>query len=167
MKRYSEFFNTLYDDNSPVYSSGSGVHYSILRALVWVPWMKFHDFSIIWDEDHDQRIIWVIEQLYVRLLLHNVLFIGERDTHVTILTSDPVASDFEEGVREICGKVSSYCSKVSVDPFRRGCGCITNDPDDQVATYLSGIDAIWSLGTREAVFSPHGVPDAGLSPSDT
>jgi hypothetical protein len=149
MNRYSEFFSTVYDEPSPADHFGKGAHYSVLRALVWVPRMKFHDFAVIWDEDHDQRILWVAEQLYVRLLLHNVLFIGERSTHVTVLTIDSVDSQFEESFREICGKVSSYCAHITISPFRRGGLGIIDASADQVEWYLEGIGSLWSLGTRE------------------
>jgi hypothetical protein len=146
MKRYSEFFSTLYDE------FGSWAHYSVLRALVWVPQMRVHDFAVIWDENHDTRIIWVVEQLYVRLLLHNVLFIGERKSQVTVLTIDPVSSEFEAGLREICGRVSCYCAHLSVVPYRSGGGGIIDDSSERVDAYLKAIDALWSLGTREPVF---------------
>ena len=159
MKKYSEFFNTLYDEDSSGSGLSSGTHYSILRALVFVPLMKFHDFAVIWGEGHDQRIIWIIEQLYARLLLHNVLFIGERAGQVTVLTSEIVSVGFEAKLQEICGKIPAYCSSVSVGKLLSGCGDIIDDSRDQVEWYLNGIVALWSLGTREAVLSPHENPD--------
>jgi len=159
MHKYSEFFNTLYDESSSVEGLASGAHYSILRAFVWVPLMSFHDFAVIWTKDHDQKIIWIIEQLYVRLLLHNVLFIGEREGRITVLTSEKVSAGFEDKLQEICRRVPSYCSSVYVGPLLSGCGDILDDSRDQVEWYLSGIVALWSLGTREAVLSQQEDPD--------
>jgi hypothetical protein len=152
MRSYSEFFNTLYDEVEGC------AHYSVLRALVWVPQMRFHDFAVVWDEFHDPRIIWVVEQLYVRLLLHNVLFIGERKTQVTVLTPESVGIEFEVGLREICGKIPSYCSQLSVVSYGIGDGGIINDSREQVAYYLNSIDALWSLGTKDPVFRSSSAP---------
>jgi len=146
MKLYSEFFTTLHDED-PIL--GNGIHYSVLRALVWVPQMSNHDFAIIWGADHDSRILWVAEQLYVRLLLHHVLFISESASRVTVLTSGPVAMEFERGFREIAGRVSCYCSEVCIEPFRSGTGYIADDTVE-VSSYLNGINERWSLGTRGA-----------------
>lgn len=62
------FFHTLHDEPGRVGSLGRGTHYSVLRAVIWEPEPRFHDFAVIWDEDHDTRIIGVLEQLYVRRL---------------------------------------------------------------------------------------------------
>ena len=78
MRTYSPFFQTLYDEQAPVGHLGRGTHYSVLRAAVFHdelgeilpenrykgPHAKFHDFAVIWDEDHDKRVIEVIEQIY-------------------------------------------------------------------------------------------------------
>ena len=147
MNTYSEFFTTLHDESAP--EGTQGTHYSVLQALVWVPQMSIHDFAVIWDRDHDSRIIWVAEQLYVRLLLHSVLFIGESESRVTILTAGVGTNEFEVGLKEICDRVPSYCSDISVGVFRSSCGYITHE-SNEVAAYLEGINILWSLGTREA-----------------
>jgi hypothetical protein len=76
MPKYSEFFQTLYDEQGPTIGLGRGTHYSVLRAVVFhdetgepLPDARFTDFAIIWDEDHDTRVIDPIEDIYCRGLL--------------------------------------------------------------------------------------------------
>src|SRR4051812_20247485 len=71
MQKYSEFFQTLHDEQAPVGYLGRGTHYSILRAVVFSDSLakplfdaRFLDFAVIWDEDHDARIIEPIQKLY-------------------------------------------------------------------------------------------------------
>ena len=63
MKQYSPFFSTLHDEDGPVGHLGGGTHYSVLRAVLWEPEPAFHDFAVVWDEDHDLRVVWVLEQM--------------------------------------------------------------------------------------------------------
>ncbi|WP_233352939.1 hypothetical protein, partial [Vibrio cholerae] len=57
--------------------------------------VKIHDFALIWDEDHDTRIIEVIEKLCVQNALSPVRFIGERKGGVTILVDKSLYADKE------------------------------------------------------------------------
>jgi len=89
---YSALFNTIYDETQPVGEIGRGTHYSILRAaqsldLKLEPEIQItaQDFGVIWDEDHDDRIMDVIEELYIQNLLAPILFIGERKGSVTVI----------------------------------------------------------------------------------
>ena len=84
MKVYSPYFQTLHDDQGPVGQLGRGAHYSVLRAIV------FHDengrptagtdfnFAVIWDEDHDERVIMAIEECHRRRILSSCIAFGER-----------------------------------------------------------------------------------------
>src|SRR5690606_15837476 len=85
MKKYSPYFTTLYDQQAPVGKLGRGTHYSILRATCWDlledysrTRAKHFDFAILWDEDHDTRIIQCIEELYLEGLLPRFIAFGER-----------------------------------------------------------------------------------------
>ena len=71
MHKYSAFFETLHDERTPTGKLGRGTHYSVLRAVVFSDSMgkpltaaQFADFAIIWDEDHDERVIEPIEKFY-------------------------------------------------------------------------------------------------------
>ena len=70
MQAYSDFFQTLHDETSPTGYLGRGTHCSVLRAVVFhdpmgkpLPEGQFTDFAVIWDEDHDTRVIEPIEEI--------------------------------------------------------------------------------------------------------
>lgn len=165
---YSTLFTTIYDEVTPVGSLGRGTHYSILRAtescnslLGQLNYFKIHDFSIIWDEDHDTRIIDIIEKLYISNLLSPILFIGERKGCVTVIV--------EKEFYDSNGSYAYFRSKLediandSNDPWQVEAGyydretdsvcilsqVIINAPGKQVSTYLNNIDNLWSLGLKD------------------
>src|SRR5438093_42433 len=91
---YSPFLETLHDETRPVGNLGRGTHYSVLRAVTWhdtfltaLPRAALLDFAIIWDEDHDARVIQVVNELYFEGLLAPVRFIGERKGGLTVLVA--------------------------------------------------------------------------------
>ena len=86
MKNYMQLATTLYDEQQPVGHLGRGTHYSVLRTTTWVSAAGErldkphpHDLAVIWDEDHDERVIQVIRRLRKEGLLSPVLFIGEEE----------------------------------------------------------------------------------------
>ena len=87
---YSTLIQCLYDEPSSVVRSYP--HYSVFRAIdsrdvtqngVDLP--RVHDFAVIWDEDHDSRIIPVIEEMLMAGLLPGVHFVGEQKGTLTII----------------------------------------------------------------------------------
>src|SRR5258708_7952549 len=89
---YSPFFNTLHDETAPVGDLGRGTHYSVMRAITWhdaqlrvLPKASALDFAIIWDEDHDTRVVALVEKMYFEGLLAPVRFVGERKGMFTVL----------------------------------------------------------------------------------
>src|ERR1700692_4902503 len=89
---YSPFFKTLHDETQPVGHFGRGTHYSVLQVPIWqdqwlnpLPLGSLLDFAVIWDEDHDERVIEVIENIYFSGLLAPVRFIGERKGSLSVL----------------------------------------------------------------------------------
>lgn len=73
---YSALLACLYDEPEPVGHLGRGTHYSIFRTAEWrdvvldpLPVPQIHDFAIIWDEDHDTRVIEAVEAIYMTGLL--------------------------------------------------------------------------------------------------
>src|SRR6185312_7861892 len=92
---YSPLFHTLYDEQDPVGKLGRGTHYSILSAVQWVDKRKkllpipcLQRFAVLWDEDHDERVIGVIERAYMRGIFAPVLCIGEKKACVTVVVDD-------------------------------------------------------------------------------
>lgn len=155
MKRYSHLFSTLHDEDTPVGNFAYGAHYSILRAVIWDVDPKalptYHDFAILWDEDHDDRVIWTVEQLYIRRMLPSVLAIGERKGSVTAIVVPGTPRSFEKKLEEITQENpgDSWCADVGTLEEPNGLGCPSRATD-----YLRGIDALWHLGAHPVVPPP-------------
>src|SRR5262245_57485669 len=102
MQRYSDFFTTIHDETGPTGYLGRGTHYSILRAMVFhdpvgkpLPEGQHTDFALIWDEDHDVRVIEPIEEIYRRRLLSGFLMFGECRGCFTGVLSGSLSFGFE------------------------------------------------------------------------
>ncbi|WP_203250055.1 hypothetical protein [Cysteiniphilum marinum] len=153
MKNYSHFFQTIYDESEPAGSLGRGTHYSILRAVVFTENKEsfFHDFAVIWDEDHDERVIFLIEHLYYKNLLHHFTIIGERKGSVSLINSriDTISQNIELAQKETEEvTVDGDWWSVNIDTIKEPV-CIINDSKDKVQVYLKNIDNLWSLGRKE------------------
>ncbi len=97
MQTYSDFFKTLHDETSPIGYLGRGTHYSVLRAAVFhdpmgkpLPEGQFADFAVIWDEDHDTRVMEPIEEIYRRGMLSSFLMFGEHKGSFTAILSNKI-----------------------------------------------------------------------------
>jgi hypothetical protein len=154
MSSYSSFIQTIYDEPKPIGYLGRGTHYSVFRAVVFekLDKAKFHDFAVIWDEDHDQRIISVIEELYFNGLLSHVAFIGERKAMVTLLIkeelSPSIKNEIEKKVKEACEKFGDFWS-VEIGLISSDNSNIISDSSEKVSLYLNNIQMLWSLGTKD------------------
>jgi hypothetical protein len=117
----------------------------------------FLDFAIVWDEDHDERIIDAILILYLGGLLAPVRFIGERKGVLSILLApavidawdEPTLQRYRDDVESVCTSLEDpWTAEVnSVDSSRHS---IIHAAPEDVATYLKNIDMLWRLGTRAA-----------------
>lgn len=90
--KYSPHLHCIYDEPAPTGHIGRGTHYSVVQALSWRTetgelrqQAAVQNVAIIWDEDHDERIIPCVEALLMAGLLHAVSMIGERKGGVTIV----------------------------------------------------------------------------------
>ncbi len=112
MKIYSDFIKTIYDQQEPVGKIGRGMHYSVLRAPVSTnlnqepSQLKFQNFAILWDEDHDERVLIIIEHLLFAGLLAPVKFIGERKGMLEIILDNDFCSNSSRD------KIDSYKDKI-------------------------------------------------------
>lgn len=90
---YSKFFNTIYDEHQSSIDIGRGCHYSILSAQINLQGRNPFNwyFAIIWDEDHDERVIGVLEELYSQNKLHNYIAFGERKGGFTAVLANGIA----------------------------------------------------------------------------
>lgn len=151
-RNYSDFFSTLYDEAGPVGQLGRGTHYSVLRSVVWLPMPRFHDIAVIWDEDHDTRVIWVLEQLYVRNMLPQAVAIGERKGEITVLTREMPVPGYSQQLEAIATCVPSDSFTSSVEGLAEATGIISGS-EARIRAYLAGIDALWELGLKDVTFT--------------
>ncbi|CAI2388202.1 MULTISPECIES: hypothetical protein [Alteromonas] len=164
-KAYSSLFSTVYDEHAPIGHLGRGTHYSIFRAAQFLnnlyepqtP-LKIQDFCVVWDEDHDTRVIEVIEKLYIKNLLAPVLYIGERKGGVTVILDKKFYDDqsllrsFYQQIDEISqGLDDPWCSEVGyLDLSNKDVNAeaLINDSSEKVTVYLNNINNLWSLGHK-------------------
>jgi RNA polymerase alpha subunit len=99
MQSYCDFFKTIHDETIPTGYLGQGTHYSVLRAMVFhdpfgIPMSEgqFADFAVIWDSDHDVRVMKTIEEIFRRGLLSSFVIFGERKGIFTAILSDTIRS---------------------------------------------------------------------------
>lgn len=171
----SPFFQVLHDETKPTGSLGNGTHYSVVRTVLPV-WslndndsdeenvvfsgarrakLELHDFAIIWDEDHDERIWGVIQHLHAGGLLAPVRFIGERKGSITVLCAPDAGYDGSNGgfkrYQELVARAVAADAGDSWDleVFKLGEDGqtrIINDRREKVTAYLEGLAALWTLG---------------------
>jgi hypothetical protein len=167
MKQYSPFFETLYDQPEPVGVLGRGTHYSVLRIPCWHhPDLTSRstafdqDFAVLWDEDHDERVIPVIEGLYRAGLLAPLRYIAERKGGLFVLLDSDAAVALQSR-----GQLTLYRDRLegAIKPERdywelMGFGVvgaqlerIVDDTDERVQCYLSAINMLWNLGHKPGV----------------
>jgi hypothetical protein len=101
--KYSPLLHCVYDETAPTGQIGRGTHYSVVQALSWRSnkgelrkQAAVQNVAIIWDEDHDERIIPCVEALLMAGLLHAISMIGERKGGVTIVFNSMSAAYLSE-----------------------------------------------------------------------
>jgi len=163
MQTYSSFFQTLHDETKPTGSLGRGTHYSVLRAITWHgpdrrPLKKAHylDFAIIWDEDHDIRVINAIELIYKRGWLSSAVFVGERKAAFTYLMPEDIYASTPDSDRQKFElEIDTLMQSLENDPWNGYIGTISsddsqiiNDKPEKVQLYLRSIEMLWQLGVK-------------------
>lgn len=166
---YSTFLQCLYDQSSPVVPHYG--HYSIFRAIdsrdvtqkpTLLP--RVHDFAVIWDDDHDRRIIPVIEEMLMAGLLPGVQFLGEHKGTLTIILAARTywlidLDSFTANVLDLTKAVGDVWDirvgmfDHSPNSLRTGQQCdfqgILGLAEDATHAYLLAIDGMWRLGSKE------------------
>ncbi|OHD19828.1 MAG: hypothetical protein A2Y34_10405 [Spirochaetes bacterium GWC1_27_15] len=175
MESYFDFSKTLHNETSPTGYLGRGTHYSIIRTVTWInsdlslsnePFI--HDFGIIWDIDHDTRIIEIIKRLYFASLLSPVIFLGERKGTITLLIDDKFSTSFLKDYRK---KIESIKlgNKIDFDEISKTSDewveCVTRVKDEdnsiicddkqKVDLYLNNLISLWNLGIKKAEKTAH------------
>jgi hypothetical protein len=159
---YSPFFQVLYDQRAPVGHLGRGAHYSVLRAPVWhdealhpLKQTQLRDFAVIWDEDHDERVIEAVEALYFEGLLSPVKYIGERKGTLTVLVSghnkalrtEAALTRYAEAVNRISQALDDPWPAI-VDIHQSMEHSIIHDEPGLVMVYLTHIQILWDLSLK-------------------
>ena len=162
MQKYSDFFQTLHDERAPTGYLGRGTHYSVLRAVVFhdalgnpLPESKYLDFAVIWDEDHDDRVIGPIEKLYRLGLLPSFVMFGERKGCFTAILSADVRNEarvtlLDEKVREVTADVDGDHWPSEIGSLENRDHAIISDSEDKVQLYLKNLMMLWKLGLKSA-----------------
>ena len=159
---YSPFIQTLHDETQPVGHLGRGTHYSVLQVPIWqdqwlnpLPVGSLLDFAVIWDEDHDERVIQAIEDLYFCGLLAPVRYIGERKGSLSVLIDEKTVQAWDHS------KLKSYREAVSdvgqnlEDPWPTTVATVSSSKhsiihasNEDVTLYLRNIHMLWFLGAK-------------------
>lgn len=174
---YSTLFSCLHDESHPIGNIGQGTHYSIFRSVEWLdvtraPLEKpqVHDFAVIWDEDHDERVLDAIEAIYMAGLLSPIQFIGERKGTLTVIVaakfyftgSDQDIDAYRQKLQSVVtaslkrddywGVELGMFDREPLSPHQTQPKTLINDGEHRVITYIRNIDLLWALGTKP--FSP-------------
>lgn len=168
VQMYSTFFHCLHDQ--PEMTGRYFGAYSIFRAIDSrdveqrpAPLPHVHDFAVIWDDDHDTRIIPVLEEMLMAGLLPGVQFIGEHKGTLTIILAARTywKIDGEAYTKrvEALTAAAGDCWNVRLGMYdhapgnlRRGHQCdfqeIVGIGDEAEHAFLFTIDTMWKLGTK-------------------
>lgn len=168
---YSSIFTCIYDEINlllPTY-----FHYSVFRSYEYrnvcnIPVDKplVHDFAVIWDDDHDERVIKAVENIYLAGLLSPIQFIGEHKGQMTIIIAARAWFGMEEPeqyvqkLRDSAFKLGDDIWVIRVGYFDRSDRDFNNKHQTDLAqivgveqsiehTHIFNIDDKWKLGTKE------------------
>ena len=169
MESYSPFFQTLHDERSPTGHLGSGTHASILRAIVFSDPYGYQlsggieaDFAVIWDADHDTRVIKAVEAIYRARFLSAILMIGERKGTLHAIVSESVQDDWRGGFKSLERKLQDVAQNMEGDPWSSSLRMFANpermiidDDEEKVRLYLSNLKMLWRLGVLRISFDDH------------
>lgn len=161
---YSPYFKTIIDEReSGLFGRGS--HISILECLMPIEdQIKKYRFGVVWDEDHDERVIKVIEHLYSMGLMNDVIFIGERKGNLTIVFDDGFTTQYDipqnyiDSVEAVCDTALEYsCGgdnwPVNIFPtIEDSEGYLMQGSQEFAIGYLKGVQAQWGLGLYLSLF---------------
>lgn len=158
---YSPYFTTIHDEKEPVGDLGRGTHYSVLRAQSWhspnfdITSRAYHyDFAVIWDEDHDTRIISCIEEIHLNGLLSKFIMFGERKGLFTAVLNDHFnchenQSTMNSNLQHIAEKAPDCdCWSAQMMSLNGSTNVIISDDENKTSLYLKTINMLWNLGGK-------------------
>lgn len=156
--QYSKVLYTEYDQPTVIGTLGHGNHYSILSFPQWRGLLNEPErrevrnqrIGVIWDEDHDTRVIRVIERAYADRLMAPVLFVGECKAYLRVVVQD----EFEFGGGYLTDWKLSLAQALTNDSWAveiihlkdvGSYGIVVADKE-VVGRYLGGIIDLWGVG---------------------
>ena len=175
--KYSPHLHCIYDEPAPTGQIGRGTHYSVVQALSWRSskgelrkQAAVQNVAIIWDEDHDLRIIPCVEALLIAGLLHAISMIGERKGSVTIVFNSMSAAymnDDQKGAyqEEVTQVINDVVAAKHEDSWSITFGEMTEtlclkstgyqifhqsliqDDVQKIETYIRNINYLWDIDT--------------------
>lgn len=155
MSQYSPFFEVIHDEQKPVGFLGRGTHYSVFQYPAWVTDSgsplskpKRHRFAVIWDEDHDIRVIRTLEFLYLAGVLSSVMLVGERKGMFTAILLPIIVQARKQELQVVFEDAAASGEDpwpVKIFPLGE-VGGIIDDDAEKVKTYINNIRNIWQLG---------------------
>lgn len=155
MQSYSPLLYTLHDQPSPIGNLGRGVHYSVLQYLNWfdldgrlVESGAPHKFAVIWDEDHDIRIVDIIEGAILQKVMQNVLMIGERKGSLSVLLNEETSDNRLKSIAETFSQLGrGQEDSWPAETFRYpdGASALIRDSERKSKPYLEHIVALWDM----------------------
>jgi hypothetical protein len=112
---------------------------------------QFADFAVIWDEDHDDRVIEPIETIYRCGLLPSFLMFGEQKGSFTAVLADDIHDHIRLHLQGRLNRITENLEDawparvVSLgDPDNS----IINASTDKVTLYLNNLAMLWELGAK-------------------
>jgi hypothetical protein len=159
---YSPFIQTLHDETQAVGHLGRGTHYSVLRVPIWqdqwlnpLPRGALLDFAVIWDEDHDERVIQAIEDLYFCGLLAPVRFVGERKGSLSVLIDENTVQAWDHAALKSYREAVNEVGQSLEDPWPTTVAAVSSSKhsiihasNEDVTLYLRNIHMLWFLGAK-------------------
>jgi hypothetical protein len=184
--QYSSLFHCLYDEQCD--GPNLAFHYSVFRALdcrdvdqnsTALPYV--HDFAVIWDDDHDTRIIHLLEEMLMAGILPGVQFIGEHKGELNVILAARTywkidAKAFADRLHTLSGLSAGDYWNAEIGMYdrsphslRTGHQCdfknLLGLSAEEEHAYLFSIDSRWKLGTKrwKAADAPENPTPAGPS----
>lgn len=183
LPQYSTLFQCRYDEQ--LAGRNGHFHYSVFRAVdardveqkpTVLP--HVHDFAVIWDDDHDTRIIHVLEEMLMVGMLPGVQFIGEHKGELTVILA--ARTYWEIDVDAYTTKLRNIAFLSAGDAWIIEVGMYDHSPGnlrighqcefknllglsaEETHANLFSIDSRWCLGTKQWI-----AVDAPKTPTST
>ncbi|MCQ3000710.1 hypothetical protein NLO98_13195 [Pseudomonas syringae] len=148
---YSKFFRTEYDEQ---YNVGKlGAHYSVLSFPLVKDSEKFQlqRLAVIWDADHDTRVINILEAGFFAGLTRPVVFIAEHKGHVSIITNGDINQSERDTQTRVWQRISDDVIEddnftVEVILEKDFIAAQVRGLQKMFETYFNYIDDAWGIG---------------------